>query len=58
MLKVILTMMWFLSNDCNGCGGDSNRCNGDVTVIVTVTVTVVTNDVFDLRTLLLTCKSL
>ena len=55
MLRIILSMSRFLSTDCTGCDGNSNgdgsSCDGD-------SVTVVTNDVFDLRTLLLTCKSL
>ena len=40
MLRMILVMTRFLSNDCTGCDGDSNRCNGDVTVTVTA-VTVI-----------------
>ena len=40
MLRMILMMNRFLSNDCTGCDGDSNRCNGDVTVTVTA-VTVI-----------------
>ena len=35
MLRIILLMSRFLSSDCTGCDGDSNRCNGDVTVTVT-----------------------
>ena len=39
-LRMILVMSRFLSNDGAGCDGDSNRCNGDVTVTVTA-VTVI-----------------
>ena len=34
MLRIILSMSRFLSTDCTGCDGDSNSCNGDVTVTV------------------------